>query len=61
LLDRWSDFIPDGLNAIGYEDDDIDMLVKGTLPQRKVLDISPRQANPDDLGNLFMKSMKLFK
>lgn len=60
LLDRWSEFIPDGLNAIGYEDRDIDMLVKGTLPQRKVLDISPRQASPDDLGNLFMKSMKLF-
>ena len=60
LLDRWSDFIPDGLNAIGYEDADIDMLVHGTLPQRKVLDISPRQATPDDLGNLFMKSMKLF-
>jgi len=45
---------------LGYEEADIEMLVKGTLPQRKVLDISPRQASPDDLAALFSKSMKLF-
>ena len=60
LLQKWSRFIPDGLQAVGYSQSDLDMLVKGTLPQKKVLDIAPRQPKPDDLAHLFEKSMKLF-
>jgi hydroxyacid-oxoacid transhydrogenase len=60
LLQNWNRFIPDGLNAIGYNQSDIDMLIKGTLPQKKVLDVSPRQPKPEDLGHLFQNSMKLF-
>ncbi len=59
LLSKWS-FVPDGLSAIGYNTSDIDTLIKGTLPQKKVLDIAPRQAKPEDLGKLFESSMKLF-
>jgi hydroxyacid-oxoacid transhydrogenase len=59
LLSQWS-FVPNGLSEIGYSQSDIDKLIKGTLPQRKVLDIAPKQASPDDIGKLFESSMKLF-
>ena len=59
LLSQWK-FVPNGLKEVGYSQSDIDRLIKGTLPQKKVLDIAPRQATPDDLGRLFEKSMVLF-
>lgn len=59
LLHEWSAFVPNGLSAVGYSSSDIDMLVKGTLPQKKVLDVSPRQPTPEDLGRLFENSMTL--
>ena len=33
--------VPRGLKAVGYKNGDIDMLVKGTIPQRRVLDLAP--------------------
>ncbi|KAF7355315.1 Hydroxyacid-oxoacid transhydrogenase, mitochondrial [Mycena sanguinolenta] len=33
--------VPRGLKALGYTASDIDMLVEGTLPQRRVLDLAP--------------------
>jgi len=33
--------VPRGLKAVGYTKDDVPMLVKGTLPQRRVLDLAP--------------------
>jgi len=33
--------VPRGLKAIGYKSSDVDMLVQGTLPQRRVLDLAP--------------------
>jgi hydroxyacid-oxoacid transhydrogenase len=33
--------VPRGLKSIGYKKSDIDMLVQGTLPQRRVLDLAP--------------------
>lgn len=32
--------VPRGLKAIGYKSGDVDELVKGTLPQRRVLDLA---------------------
>jgi hydroxyacid-oxoacid transhydrogenase len=60
LLGRWQAFVPDGLNAVGYTNDHLEMLVKGTLPQKKVLDVSPRKVNPDDIRTLISDSMRLF-
>jgi hydroxyacid-oxoacid transhydrogenase len=59
LISQYS-FVPNGLIDVGYSTSDIDKLVKGTLPQRKVLDIAPRQPTPDDLGKLFENSMRLY-
>ncbi|KAF5388190.1 hypothetical protein D9615_000409 [Tricholomella constricta] len=33
--------VPRGLKAVGYSTSDLDMLVEGTLPQRRVLDLAP--------------------
>jgi len=33
--------VPRGLKAVGYTHSDIDALVAGTLPQRRVLDLAP--------------------
>lgn len=33
--------VPRGLKAVGYKNSDIEMLVKGTIPQRRVLDLAP--------------------
>ena len=33
--------IPRGLTSIGYTRADIDRLVEGTIPQRRVLDLAP--------------------
>ncbi|BGP68027.1 hypothetical protein NBRC10513v2_001348 [Rhodotorula toruloides] len=46
LFDRIARFlvnldVPRGLKAIGYKMGDVDELVKGTLPQRRVLDLAP--------------------
>jgi hydroxyacid-oxoacid transhydrogenase len=33
--------VPRGLKAVGYDRNDIEKLVEGTLPQRRVLDLAP--------------------
>ncbi|KAG6902239.1 hypothetical protein C0995_002871 [Termitomyces sp. Mi166 len=33
--------VPRGLKAIGYTTSDLDRLVEGTLPQRRILDLTP--------------------
>lgn len=60
MLSPWAAFIPNGLADVGYKSSDVEELVKGTLPQRKVLDISPRPVTPEALQRLFENSMRLF-
>jgi len=52
--------MPNGLAALGYTADDVDLLVAGTLPQHRVTKLSPRPASPDDLRQLFLDSLKLW-
>lgn len=49
--------MPNGLSAVGYTSKDVNKLVEGTLPQRRVLNISPRPVTADDLRTLFLDSM----
>lgn len=45
--------IPNGLSALGYNSGDLDRLVDGAFPQRRLLGNSPREITKDDLRNLF--------
>jgi hydroxyacid-oxoacid transhydrogenase len=49
--------MPNGLSAVGFTPDDVDALVKGTLPQHRVTKLSPRPAGEAELRQLFLDSM----
>ena len=50
--------IPNGLGAVGYGPEDIARLVEGTLPQHRVVKLSPRPANAEDLAQIFKDAMR---
>jgi hydroxyacid-oxoacid transhydrogenase len=52
--------IPNGLKAVGYTLQDIEVLVEGTLPQHRVTKLSPRPATAVDLMQLFLDSMTIW-
>jgi hydroxyacid-oxoacid transhydrogenase len=52
--------IPNGLGAVGYQLDDIEALVTATLPQKRLLDLCPRQITHKELRQLFLESMTLW-
>jgi hydroxyacid-oxoacid transhydrogenase len=49
--------MPNGLKAVGFTEEDVDELVKGTLPQERVTKLSPRPASEADFRNLFLDAM----
>jgi hydroxyacid-oxoacid transhydrogenase len=49
--------IPNGLGAIGYTKGDIPKLVEGTLPQHRVIKLSPRPVEREDLAHVFEDAM----
>jgi hydroxyacid-oxoacid transhydrogenase len=50
--------MPNGLHAVGFEADDVEALVTGTLPQHRVTKLSPRPASADDLRDLFLGALR---
>lgn len=52
--------MPNGLNAVGITDADLDALVAGTLPQSRLTQISPRTTTEDDYRALFAASMTIW-
>ena len=50
--------LPNGLNAVGFNDDDIDDLVEGTLPQHRVTKLSPIPVGANELKELFLGNMQ---
>jgi hydroxyacid-oxoacid transhydrogenase len=49
---------PRGLRELGYDDDDVDDLVKGALRQQRQLSIASREAGPSELAAIFEQSME---
>jgi hydroxyacid-oxoacid transhydrogenase len=52
--------MPNGLQAVGYCEGDISLLVEGTLPQHRVTKLSPVSAGRSELEELFKDSMTLW-
>ncbi len=50
--------VPDGLGGIGYGERDIEALVAGTTPQRRLLDNAPRPVDDALLRALFAAAMR---
>ena len=53
--------MPNGLRAIGFEEDDVDDLVAGTLPQHRVTKLAPRPPSAEDLRQLFLNAMSYWE
>jgi len=49
--------VPNGLRGVGYTQDDIPKLVEGTLPQHRVIKLSPRSVGPEELAKIFEDAM----
>jgi hydroxyacid-oxoacid transhydrogenase len=52
--------VPNGLSAVGYTKNDIPALVEGTLPQHRVIKLSPRPAGREEFTRLFEQSMVIW-
>jgi hydroxyacid-oxoacid transhydrogenase len=52
--------VPNGLAAVGYTRQDIPALVEGTLPQHRVIKLSPRPVGREELTRLFEESMVIW-
>jgi hydroxyacid-oxoacid transhydrogenase len=52
--------MPNGLAALGFTPEDVDDLVRGTIPQHRVTKLSPRPASEADLKQLFLNSMTIW-
>jgi hydroxyacid-oxoacid transhydrogenase len=59
LIDLMKDIgFPNGIGELGYEEKDIPGLVEGGWKQQRLLTISPRKPNPQDLVEIFRQSIK---
>ncbi|XP_045492227.1 probable hydroxyacid-oxoacid transhydrogenase, mitochondrial [Colias croceus] len=52
--------IDNGLSSLGYTDADIPKLVKGALPQHRLLQLTPVSQTEEDLHNLFEDSLTIY-
>jgi len=52
--------IPSGIGAVGYDENDIDDLVDGTMKQQRLLATSPKVVTEDDVAEIFRRSMNLW-
>lgn len=62
LVDLMRDIgMPNGLQAVGYGEADVDDLVDGALAQQRLLATSPREVGADDLAAIMTRSMQLWE
>lgn len=50
--------MPNGLSAVGFTDDDAEVLADGAFAQQRLTQLSPRPATRDDLAGLFRAAMR---
>jgi alcohol dehydrogenase class IV len=49
---------PNGLGAVGFSERDLDALVRGALPQARVINNAPRSVGPAELRELYAGALK---
>jgi hydroxyacid-oxoacid transhydrogenase len=52
--------MPNGMRAVGIVESDLDDLIKGTLPQARITQLSPRPATEDDYSEIFRQSFDIW-
>ena len=52
--------IPNGIGAVGYEEDDIPDLVDGAMKQQRLLATAPKDVTEDDLAGIFRRAITLW-
>ncbi|GAB46971.1 hydroxyacid-oxoacid transhydrogenase [Mobilicoccus pelagius] len=61
LMDLMRDIgIPNGIDAVGYDESDIPDLVAGTMKQQRVLASCPREVREEDISGIFERSLTLW-
>jgi len=50
--------IPNGLNAVGYTEDDLEELTDGAFPQKRLIDNAPLPIGRGQLRDLFKKALR---
>ena len=50
--------LPNGIGGVGYGEEDIPNLVKGTLPQQRLLVMSPKPVGEAELTRLFKDALR---
>ena len=50
--------LPNGIGGVGYDEEDIPNLVKGTLPQQRLLVMSPKPVDEAELTKLFKDALR---
>jgi hydroxyacid-oxoacid transhydrogenase len=61
LVDLMRDIdIPNGIEAVGYDEGDIPDLVDGTMKQQRLLATAPKDVTEDDLAGIFRRSLSLW-
>lgn len=52
--------IPQGLEGVGYADEDVEALVRGTIVQKRLLDNAPLAVGEPELAALFKGAMRVY-
>ena len=52
--------VPDGLTELGFTEEQIPALVRGALPQKRVLDLAPISSAAEPLAEIYANSFKLY-
>jgi hydroxyacid-oxoacid transhydrogenase len=52
--------MPNGIAAVGYDEDDLDDLVEGTLKQQRLLATAPREVTAEDVAAILRGSLELW-